>query len=489
MSIQLRQSAWKLKPFQPDDEWDPVFEWYAKGVAEMQARPIGDPTSWRYQAAVHAYDRQRDPFRQTGDQLPSQADQNRFWNQCQHASWFFLPWHRIYLAYFEQIVRAAVVQLGGPDTWALPYWNYSDASNPNARRIPLAFTLPTTPEGGQNPLRVEERLRGNDNEIVATPNEVNVRTALIDRRFEAPNVGGTAGFGGPQTGFRHGGGLGDPIGKLENTPHGSMHVAVRGFLGAFNTAGLDPLFWLHHANIDRLWAVWRGRNSLHRDPTRAQWLTGVTFLFHNAQGAVVSHTASQVVDTTAVPFEYRYDDVSDPLGGRAAAEPEARARMAAGPPEMVGASEGPVVLTGSAASTRVTVSQPVGPAALRAAGEPPEVHLNIENVAGLEAEGTYAVYINMPEDAKPEEHQDLLAGLLPMFGVPEATRGDNNRPGGGLTFSLDVTDVVRRLESRGEWTGDVRVTFVPEGMPVADNRRAAAPPEPITVGRVSVYYE
>jgi hypothetical protein len=83
----------------------------------------------------------------------------------------------------------------------------------------------------------------------------------------------------------------------------------------------------------------------------------------------------------------------------------------------------------------------------------------------------------------------LFAGLVPMFGVPEATRGDANRPGDGLTFSLEITDVVRRLEADGQWAGEVRVTFVPEGIPVARPAGAApATPAPITVGRVSLYY-
>jgi tyrosinase len=490
MALRLRQNAWSLKPFVATDPWDPVFEWYARGIREMRTRPLADPTSWRYQAAIHAYDRARDPFRQQGELIPSAADQQRFWNQCQHASWFFLPWHRMYLAYFEQTVQAAISALGGPDDWALPYWNYSDPANPHARRLPLAFTLPTMPNGDPNPLRNSERLRGNDNAIVATPNQANVRPALIDPNFHAPAAGGLAGFGGPQTGFMHSGGMGAPIGKLENTPHGSMHVAVGGFMGAFNTAGLDPLFWLHHANIDRLWVVWRARNPQHLDPTLSQWLSGVTFSLHDAHGSEVAHSASDVVDTKAIPFEYQYDNVADPVVGVMGAAPTAARRTTmAQPPEMVGASDQPIVLTGGEATTRVAVSVPTGPAALGVAAEPPTVHLNVENVTGLESESTYAVYLNVPAGERPEEHPELFAGLVPMFGVPEATRGDANRPGDGLTFSLEITDVVRRLEADGQWAGEVRVTFVPEGIPVARPAGAApATPSPITVGRVSLYY-
>jgi tyrosinase len=489
MATRVRRDAWKLKPLQPTDAWDPIFEWYAKAVADMRTRPINEPSSWRYQAAIHAYDRPRDPFAVNGEALPAAADQTRFWNQCQHASWFFLPWHRMYLSHFERIVAATIEELGGPADWALPYWNYSDNANPNARKLPLALTLPTMPGGADNPLREQNRLRGNNNEIVATPNEADVRTALIDPRFEGPNIGGTAGFGGPQTGFMHSGGLGAPIGKLENTPHGTMHVAVRGFMGAFITAGLDPLFWLHHSNIDRLWVVWRKRNAANVDPTKAQWLTGVTFAFHDANGAVVSQTASQVVDTTTVPLEYEYDNVADPIAAVGVAAPPARrATMAAEPPEMVGASAHPIVLTGGAASARVAIHAPTGPAARRAVAGPPDVHLNVENVRGLDAEGTYAVYLNLPDGAAAANHPELFAGLVPLFGVPEATRGDANHPGDGLTFSLDITDLVRRLEARGAWTGDLKVTFVPEGMPIAGSARGVVAPAPITVGRVSVYY-
>src|SRR5688572_16910261 len=137
MALRTRRDVWKLA------DWDPILFWYAKAIRRMQSRPIEDPTSWRYQAAIHDYDRDRDPLADDSDRLPSMD----FWSQCQHSSWFFLPWHRMYLHFFEQIVADAVIQEGGPADWALPYWNYSDLSNPNARKMPPAFRAPTLPDG------------------------------------------------------------------------------------------------------------------------------------------------------------------------------------------------------------------------------------------------------------------------------------------------------------------------------------------------------
>jgi hypothetical protein len=40
------RDVWKL------DKWDSALLWYAKAIAEMQTRPIQDPTNWRYQVAI-----------------------------------------------------------------------------------------------------------------------------------------------------------------------------------------------------------------------------------------------------------------------------------------------------------------------------------------------------------------------------------------------------------------------------------------------------
>src|SRR5207237_5292262 len=70
------------------------------------------------------------------------------WNTCQHGSFFFVSWHRMYLYWFEQIVRT----MSGNCAWALPYWNYKPLPAGNtladataSRRIlPEPFRTPAT---------------------------------------------------------------------------------------------------------------------------------------------------------------------------------------------------------------------------------------------------------------------------------------------------------------------------------------------------------
>src|SRR6478672_3119047 len=37
-------------------------------------------------------------------------------------------------------------------------------------------------------------------------------------------------------------------------------------------AALDPIFYLHHCNIDRMWAIWH--HAGNKNPTDAAWLDG-----------------------------------------------------------------------------------------------------------------------------------------------------------------------------------------------------------------------
>src|SRR5204863_3692883 len=117
-----------------------------------------------------------------------------------------------------------------------------------------------------------------------------------------------------------------------------------------------------------------------------------------------------------------------------------------------GATDTEVALAGKPASTQLVVSEPTGPASasLRAAPER-RAYLNIENITGSGAPRSYAVYVNLPQGANPAGHQDRYAGLLPMFGVAEASRADDNHAASGLHYTLEVSDLVRRLEAQADW--------------------------------------
>jgi tyrosinase len=269
-----RKDVYKLLP------GDQTLEWYAKAVEAMQALPQTDPMGWAYQAAVHGID-------------PLPPAMAGLWAECQHGSSFFLPWHRMYILNFERIVAMHVASLGGPADWALPYWNYT-ATDPATLALPPAFRDPALPSGAPNPL------------YVALRNPVaNAGGAVLGPRDVALNCLSASGTTSPGGFF---GGAppdhtGNLAGALERTPHNTVHVQVGATLGGWmldpDLAALDPIFWLHHSNIDRLWEVWLDCDPAHQNLTSAYWLTGVTFQFYDATGTLVTMRTADVLNLAA----------------------------------------------------------------------------------------------------------------------------------------------------------------------------------------------
>jgi tyrosinase len=158
--------------------------------------------------------------------------------------------------------------------------------------------------------------------------------------------------------------------------------------------------------------------------------------------------------------------------------------MASSPAEMVGATDQPVTLAANRTTADLAVRQPTGPAkqALAATAKRPHAYLNLENITSSGVPASYAVYLNLPDKADPKQNDHLLAGLLPAFGVAEASRADKHSAGSGLHHALNVTKVIEELEKRGQWDPQkLRVTFIP--------RDAGTDPVPVKVGRVSLYYK
>ncbi|HEY0332079.1 MAG TPA: tyrosinase family protein [Rhodopseudomonas sp.] len=518
--MHTRRNVWKLSP-QP---WPDLLLWYAKAVRELQSCPTADLTSWNSLGAMHGFDQQlwiAFNYISASTPLPYAADQARYWKQCQHQSWYFLPWHRGYLWAFEAIVRAAVVKLGGPESWALPYWNYSDTHDANALKLPTAFSAPKLPDGSANPLLVTRRYGDGTGHVVIRPSDVTLG-ALTQSQFAGPpGGGGPTGFGGPQTAFQHDG---TDNGQLERQPHNGVHGFVGGqkpgsnpndprsygLMSMPDTAALDPIFWLHHANIDRLWVVWRERTATHFDPTEKTWLTGPaarTFAVPKPDGRRHDFAARDVVDTATLG--YTYDDTSDPLGGThrlvARLDRLALPQVTASaqeilvaerkPAELLGANKTAVQISGAAVETAVRLDTGIkdklirsfsarnltaAPGGASAAIEPDRVFLTLENIRGVNDAAVFYVYIDLPKDAKPEDNPDHLAGVVSLFGVRKASATDSTHGGNGINETLEITNVIDKLHLGHKLDADqLNVRFV--------SRTEITPDDAISVGGVSVY--
>ena len=481
--VRVRQDIWDLGD--DNDPWrDPIVVAYADAVQAMKELAQSDPsneTNWVNQAAIHEHH---------GASVPGRLE-----DQCQHSCWFFFPWHRMYLYWFEQIVLS---HISGPvaDDWALPYWNYSD--HPAHSALPPAFRQPKRPDGTDNPLFTPRRqkrpidINGGDE---MPPEAVSLVDAMKPSVFTRSVFGAPPGFGGGRTQplFHHS--SQGPFGPLEGTPHGAVHNQVGGLHGhmtTFDTAALDPIFWLHHSNIDRLWEVWLRSTPPHSNTTESAWLT-MSFELIDKTGGRVSRKVSDVLEIEN-QLHYTYSGLppAPPSPPAGPAERE-EVRLTSEPPaEMVGATDEPVVLEGAKpADTSFQLSSPSGPVAgiLAAEAREPRTYLNVE-VEGEENPGLlYGVYVNLPPGDPAETESPHYVGVLPFFGI-ESTVPDEAEVEAPhrLRYVFDITPTVAELTAHGRWDpARLHVTFAP--IAVQPETRLEAAPPPVRVSHVSLFVE
>jgi tyrosinase len=462
----VRRNAWDLAPD------DPTLAAYGAAVGVMKERDDEDPTSWFYQAKMHG-----------SPTIPPGS----LWNQCEHQSWFFVVWHRMYLHYFEEIVRAAVIEAGGPKDWALPYWNYELGGQ--KATLPTAFRNPQNEDGSTNFLFVAERRQGVNQGGMIPPQVASAAAALA-----RPNYIGTAEFGGgeapPHEQFW------GQAGTLEMTPHNAIHNVLGGpggWMADPDQAALDPIFWLHHANIDRVWAEWQAVKG-HEDPAETDW-TEQEYEFFDPNGSKVSRVCAKAVDTVG-DFGYTYDPAPGE-DGEARVKPSAPMPDTPPEPKFVGATEETVTLVGEESRVPVQIDPRANEEAAQASrrSDPRHIYLNLEDIEAEQNPGSvYGVYVNLPDNPSPEQLEQHHAGNLSFFGIERTRdpRGDEHPH--NLRFSIEVGGLLDEL-SEGGWNGEeVDVTLLPLGLEppkdapeeLAKEMEPSGGDPPVHVGRISV---
>lgn len=467
--------------------------WYAKGVEGMMARQLDDPTSWWFYAAIHGQyvitDLTSFPYwgaippvpNVPTSPIPPPEVVKMYWDQCQHGQWFFPPWHRGYLYGLENILREIIIKAGGPGDWALPYWNYLGGGN--QYQIPPAFTAQTMPDGTTpNPLFVTARYgpTGDGHIYVQIPP---VSEGCQNATYYTNGYGGAQNTTNPES--------------LESNPHNFVHSQVGGYNGRYgglmgNTglAGLDPVFYLHHCNIDRMWAVW---NEINPNPTVRDWIDGPTangerrFYMPQPDGTPWNFTPGMV--TNILMLNYMYDDLLTNsvsvqlnkttsrlrrLGKVNADAVPANMMKEDAIPELVGASTEPLELGASGGHTTVKLDnkgwQLVNQSLAKASEKtlPDTVILQLEGIKGTPESNRYIVAVN---------HR--YAGHISMFGLRKASMKDGHHGGAGLTIQLDISSIVDELHLNNQDVEQLQVLIQPDGPIVQD--------ESCTIERIGIY--
>ncbi|QCX76901.1 Tyrosinase [Streptomyces sp. YIM 121038] len=177
-----------------------------------------------------------------------------------HRSPSFLPWHRRFLIQFEQALQSVDASV------ALPYWDWTTDRTPAASLWAPDFLGGTgRPRDGQvtdgafasagNGWRINVRVDGRDflrrslgSSGLQLPTKAEVDSVLAMPVYDAPP------WNSASDGFRN---------HLEGWRGVNLHNRVHVWVGGHMATGAspnDPVFWLHHAYVDKLWTQWQSRH-------------------------------------------------------------------------------------------------------------------------------------------------------------------------------------------------------------------------------------
>ncbi|KAJ7829831.1 photo-regulated tyrosinase [Mycena leptocephala] len=314
-------------------------------LADIQESNINDPDSYYQMCGIHGL-----PFMEwsgsTSPSGPGLPKGNEFGGYCTHATVLFPTWHRPYVALIEQVIQAHALKIAKTYTDAnlrglmvaaanrlrLPYWDWGVNAVPPPEIIELptlevlkapngrlvlvpnpfrAYTFPpeflaqpvelfetqpalavwrktlrcptgVTADADTNLPRLKAVLQVNQSDLTGRLFNMLTRTKTW-KEFSNRSVG-------------TGGGQANSLESVHDSPHswigGDPTTGPSGHMRYPRAAAFDPIFWLHHAYVDRLLALWSAMNP-------DVWVTPGPAI----EGTfTIPWDASLTVDTDLTPF-------------------------------------------------------------------------------------------------------------------------------------------------------------------------------------------
>lgn len=301
------------------------FSLYIQALNVMFKTPQSKSTSHFSIGGIHGL-----PYVQwegSGSSRPVQGSQ--WGGYCTHGSVLFPTWHRPYVTLYEQVLQQHALEIANTyqvnkQHWVTvaqnlraPYWDWATNSVPPDEVISLETVNIITPDGRKtsvaNPL-----LKYTFNPIdpsfpapykywkttIRHPDNPGSRNATTDVQALKDDLSSiqdditsstynllTRVTTWPAFSNHTPGDGGSASNSLEAI-HDEIHAYIGGQMGDPSVAGFDPVFFLHHANVDRLLSLWSAVNP------------GVWVSRGPAEGGTFTITGNAVIDnnTNLTPF-------------------------------------------------------------------------------------------------------------------------------------------------------------------------------------------
>lgn len=230
-----------------------------EALAILFTLPSSSPHSWQYVSGLH------------GEPLPR-------W--CIHGSPGFLTWHRAYLLALEEALQCL-----NPEV-TIPYWNWSSGPTTGA---PAPCASPTYVDRNGNTV---------PNPLYAGPMPPGGGASMTNRRSDIDTTSFDDLATSAQAALTN-----DDFDDFQdalNNVHGLVHVRVGGQMSSVPFAAFDPIFYLHHSNVDRLWSIWQNSHP-GATPPAEQSLSLDPF---TKTGSSSMYVGSDMESTIALGYRY-----------------------------------------------------------------------------------------------------------------------------------------------------------------------------------------
>ena len=238
---------------------------------------------------------------------PGQTDRN-----AAHSGPAFLPWHRYFLLTLEGFLQQAL----DDSEFRIPYWDWNaDADLVNPSTSPIwdndllgqfvgtGWRVRVAMNASTGNLQIVDRaLQRNLGAGGVLPNRQQVRSSIRDQTMYDQTPFSSSSPSGVRN---HVEGW---IGSARI--HNNVHVWVGGDM-QLSSSPNDPVFFLHHSNVDRIWAAWQ---DMHPDTTYVPDATAPeTLQFHRIDDALYSVFEEAVTPRDILDYRsfYEYDTLTD----------------------------------------------------------------------------------------------------------------------------------------------------------------------------------